>query len=244
MTNNSDKKKKHEDIHASDYIQKLRSKIFNKLQDILSRFNRLNLLDISYTCIKELIINASKANMKRAFFAETNLDINNFKDWLKGSVLFKEKLDEKNLKIYTKKIKNLNYKIDTRFVFNKKGLRVEVINNTPIPKIDEVRMRKELAAAMKYNSISDYYMDHVDNIEGAGMGLALIIILLTNQGIDPQYLRIGSNGDNTIARLEIPFTKDYIPYRKRKYKEKLEKEKKDIEISQPFATEEFASTEI
>ena len=76
------------------------------------------------------------------------------------------------------------------------------------------------------------------------MGLALIIILLANQGIDPQYLRIGSNGDNTIARLEIPFTKDYIPYRKQKYEEKLEKEKKDIEISQPNAAEELTGVKI
>lgn len=105
-------------------------------------------------------------------------------------------------------------------------------------------MRRKLSIAMKYNSIADYYMDHADNIEGAGMGLALIIILLTSQGIDPQYLRIGSNGDNTIARLEIPFTKDYIPYRKIRYQEKLEKEKKDIERSVDFATEEFTGIKV
>ena len=98
------------------------------------------------------------------------------------------------------------------------------INNTPIPKIDEKRMRKKLSIAMKYNSLADYYMDNADNVEGAGMGLAMIIILLTNQGIDPQYLRIGTNKNETIARLEIPFSDKYIPLRDIKYKEKLEQE--------------------
>ena len=149
-------------------------------------------------------------------------------DWNKGTHLFKEKLTFRNLKEYSNKIKSLNYKVNIRFVYNEFGLRIEVINNTPIPKIDENRLRKKFAAAMKYESISDYYMENADHSEGEGLGIALIIILLKNQGLNPEYLRIGSKGDRTIARVEIPFSNDYIPYREVKYKEKLQKDLKNI----------------
>lgn len=226
--------KKYDDINAYAFTEALKNKVLNKIKSILDKFNRMDLLDVIYTCVKELIINATKANIKRIVFADNNLNIDDIKDWEKGAAIFRDKLRESCIKEFGNKTKSLNYKVKIRYIYNQNGMRIEVINNTPIPVIDEERMRKKLKSAMKYQSIASFYMDNADNIEGSGMGLALIIILLKNQGIDPQFLRIGTNKEETIARLEIPFTDQYIPFREIKFREKLEREKQSVQIDYDF----------
>ncbi len=203
------------------FTNTIKDRVLEKLRDILAKYKRLDLLDATYTVVKELVINATKAIMKRIVFAENKLDIDNVADWEKGNILFKERLLEKYIKDYIEKGKSLNFKVKVRYVHSKNGIRVEVINNTPIPKLDEERLRKNLANSMRYDSIADFYLDCGDNVEGAGLGLPMIIILLKNQGIDPQFLRIGNNSDETIARIEIPFNKNYLPFREQKFKSLL-----------------------
>lgn len=218
--------KKYFDINAYVFIENLKKQLHFALNRILKKYDHLDLKDIIYTAVKELVINATKANIKRIVFSENNLDINDPEEWKKGTAIFKEKLRECYIEEFSKKAKSLNYKVKIRYVYNERGMRVEVINNTPIPKIDELRLRKKLAEAMKYESLGDYYMNNTDDAEGAGMGLAMIVILLKNKGLYPEYLRVGTLKDETIARIEIPFSNDYTPYREIKYKEKLEKDKK------------------
>ncbi len=234
MVDNSDYIKKLDGTADFGYTEKLKNRVYEKLNDILTKVDKSTLLDIVYTAVKELVVNATKALVKRIVFAENALNIDDDDEWITGTALFKEKLKERYIKEYTIKAQSLNYKVKIRYIYNHKGLRVEVINNTPIPRIDEVRLRKELSMAMKYKSIADYYLDNADNVEGVGMGLALIIILLKNQGFDPQYLRIGNENEHTVARLEIPFTDDYIPYREIKFKEKFEREKSSVPVDYDF----------
>lgn len=229
--------KKYHDMNVYAFTEKLKNRVLNKLKEILAKFDRIDLIDILYTAVKELLINATKANVKRIIFAENNLNIDNPEDWEKGTSIFRLTLRENFLQGFSNKTKSLNYKVKIRYIYNKNGMRVEVINNTPIPIIDEKRMREKLNTAMKYRSIADFYMDNADNIEGAGMGLAMIIILLKNQGLDPQLLRIGTDNEQTIARLEIPFNDQYLPYREIKFREKLEKDKKSINVNYDFGTD-------
>jgi hypothetical protein len=195
----------------------LKDRIFLKIKAILDKNNRSDLLDLTYTVVKELVVNASKGLMKRIFFAEQNLNIDDPAQWEKGTSLFKEQLREERLKEYLFKAHSLNFKVRVRYVYNRDGMSVEVINNTPIPAIDEKRMRQKLGSAMKFDSLADFYTAHADNLEGAGIGLAFIIIMLKNQGFDPQYLRIGNQDEETVGRVEIPFSANYVPIRERKY---------------------------
>ncbi len=212
------------DLNTFGFIEKLKKQIHETLDRILNKYKNIELEKIIYPSIKELVINATKANIKRIVFAEHDLDIDDPDDWVKGSGLLKDTLREEYIAQFAKKARTLNFKVKIRYIYNSKGMRIEVINNTPIPKIDEERMRVKLSVAMKYDSLAKYYLDNFDNVEGAGIGLAMLIILLKNNGFDPKYLRIGSHGDETVARIEIPFSDKYIPYRDAQHKEKLKQD--------------------
>ena len=56
-------------------------------------------------------------------------------------------------------------------------------------------------------------MDNMDNTEGAGLGIALIMILLKNENVDPNLFRIITGKEQPIARVEIPFSENYITIR-------------------------------
>jgi hypothetical protein len=67
--------------------------------------------------------------------------------------------------------------------------------------------------SMSYNDIAEFYMDNMDNTEGAGLGIALIMIMMKSEGLDPALFRIGTLEDRTIARVEIPFNAEYVSKR-------------------------------
>ena len=76
-------------IFAKDKISVKSSKINSKLENyvlaivkfILEKHNQTRFTDMLYTILKELIINAIKANQKRIFFEEHGLNIMNPEDY-------------------------------------------------------------------------------------------------------------------------------------------------------------------
>jgi hypothetical protein len=191
----------------SSYVEKVMDKT---IEFILDEYKKPDLKTIVYTCTKELVINGTKANIKRLFFEEQGLDINKESDYKKGAELYKEMMKEEITLEYGKKAKARGLFVKISFVYNKDVLKVEVLNNTHITEQEELRLREKFALVMQYTDFMAYYMDHADNTEGAGMGLALIMTLLMAQGIDPGFFRVGIAKNETIARIEFPLNASYV----------------------------------
>ena len=175
------------------------------IEEILSKHTKTQYLDMIYTIIKELVTNGIKANQKRVFFEDQGLDINNENDYNKGIKLYKEKFSEKMADEYGLRCLARGVNIQSNIVYNDTGVYIEVINNTPVIKAEEERLREKMRTSVKYNDIAEFYMDNMDNTEGAGLGIALIMIMLKSEGIDPHLFRIITEKDRTIARIDIPF---------------------------------------
>lgn len=189
--------------------------IQHALESILAKTDHSNLIHVLYTILKELVINGCKANQKRIFFDELRLDIANPMDYKQGMERYKASFSEKMALEYGLKARTRGYYVMIDFDFNEHGMRIEVVNNTPIAKEEEASMREKLKKAMSYNDIAEFYMDQAMNgeSEGAGLGIALIIILLKGEGIDPKYFRITIEEDHTVARVEVPFSDKFVSKR-------------------------------
>lgn len=200
------------------------SDVENTLDKIISRilekYDRLDLKSLVYTCTKELAINGTKANLKRLFFIENDLDIANEEDYIKGMELYKNVMKEEITLQYGTRAKQQGLFVRISFVYNEDSLRIEVTNNTGITRQEENRLREKLKKTMKYDDLMQYYLDNADDTEGSGMGIALIIILLKGEHIDPNLFRMCINENLTIARIEIPMAATFVSKRHKDLHEK------------------------
>ncbi len=196
---------------SSDIEQKMDAVI----KSILNKYEQESYKSLVYTCVKELAINGTKANLKRIFFEEQSLNINLEKDYNKGMEQYKEFMNEDMAKKYGRMARDRGLYVRITFYYEKEGIRIEVVNNTNITSQEEKRLREKMSKIMQYDSLLDFYMDNEDNTEGAGMGLALITTMLKSENIDPHLFRIMTTDEKTIARIEIPFTQSFVSIREK-----------------------------
>ncbi len=185
----------------------------NILRIIFEKFHKADLVGVLVTCLMELIVNAAKANLKRVIFELNHLNIDDENQYLEGMLQFKNLLVEASYIKYFSDLKNHDLWIKVAFEYNETGVKIEVINNTHITNIEERRLREKLRKAMLYQSIAQFYLEQGDELEGAGMGIALVIMLLKGLGISPDLFRIGNIGHETLIRIEIPLVDSFVSVR-------------------------------
>ncbi len=199
----------HVEIKIYKISKDLEILLLESLNDILENFNKLNFVPILFTVLKELIINACKANQKRIFFEENNYNITNPEDYKKGIKEFKKIFSESMGDKFGPLCKQKDYYCLIIFDIDKNGIKIEIRNSSLIAPEEEKSIREKLAMAMKYDDLAKYYMECADNTEGAGLGLALIVIMLKSENIDPNFFRISVTETYTSARLELPFNNQF-----------------------------------
>ena len=176
------------------------------LAKILEKHNRFDLFTPVYSCIKELISNATKANAKRILVIEGDIqDLNNSADIVKK---VRSILNEKSLLEYGLKTKK--YGLSTRIYFKvyKKHLSIEVINNMPLTKKEMDKINDRIKKSSKYDNIAAFFMENPDpEAEGMGLGLSMVVVLLKNINITHKNFAVTTNGiDKTYAKLLIPLS--------------------------------------
>jgi hypothetical protein len=171
--------------------------------------------DIIYTCVKELMVNASKTNIKKTFFIEAKIDENDRETYNIAKKNVRKLWREHCLPYMQEKLKKHNQKVEVSIEERAKGIILTVKNPMPLLDDEEERIRETFRLAMQ-NDTSDialFYTEDDDHKEGAGLGLLLVVNLLKLMGINPAYFRMGVIKDNTVARIEIPLSNDYISIR-------------------------------
>jgi hypothetical protein len=179
---------------------------------ILEKFGRTDLMEISYSSAKELVINATKANLKRVIYREMGLDINNSEDYEKGINEFKGNLREDKIIEYRPFFTKYDLPINATFYYTKDVLNIKVKNHFPLLAIEETRIRDKFKKAISFSNLIDFFMEYGDATEGAGMGITMVGILLDQSGIDKHSFSLYSSEkyQETVAKIEIPLSKDYV----------------------------------
>ena len=187
--------------------------LHDTLADILDHYGVSRLHGILYTALKELAVNAVKANMKRVVFHQQGLDVHDPEDAARGHHLFKQRIHGGNMEGFARESRELGYAVFVDFLLFKDAMIVEIRNNSLITLEENRRLRDKLAKSMKYEDVAQFYLDYADDTEGAGLGMTMITVMLKQENIDPHCFTVFDDGDQTVARLEIPLSDNYVPRR-------------------------------
>jgi len=173
------------------------------IEIFLKETNQLKLKDYIVYCVQELAANAKKANTKRVYFTEQKLDINDPDDYKSGIKKFKEDtLSEIDRYLNLQKKKGLYIKVILQI--NRNTINIEIRNNVEATKTEQARIQDKLERAKQYNGLEDALTQTLDDIEGAGLGLIILVLMLKKIGLAYEAFSLKTKEKETVANISIP----------------------------------------
>ncbi len=173
------------------------------LEAFLRELGQEKLKDYMSYCVRELAVNAKKANTKRVYFLERGLDLSVPDDYKVGMENFKTDTLE-NIAHYLQLQKDKGLYI--KLIFHVKGniINLEIRNNVAVTKTELIRIHDKLARSRQYNSLEEALTQVLDDSEGAGLGLVILVLMLKKVGLDEDCFDILGTETETVARVSIP----------------------------------------
>lgn len=166
----------------------------------LKQLGQENMIEYVVYCVNELTTNAKKANTKRVYFKERNLDITDEAQYSEGMKTFKkDTLENINHYLMLQKQQGLFVKLLLQTRNDK--MRIEIRNNVPLTVFEYKRIHDKLARAQQYGSIEDAFAQILDDTEGAGLGLIIMVLMLRKIGLSEENFQFLSENGETITRI-------------------------------------------
>ncbi len=154
-------------------------------------------------CLSELLTNAKKANTKRVYFKEKGLDINNPEDYEKGMENFKmDTLTNIDHYLELQKKAGLYIRLSLRILADK--IYIEIRNNSKLTVFEKERIQQKLDSVQQYKEMDEVFTNVLDQSEGAGLGIIIIILMLQKVGLSKDNYQVVSDGDETVTRIILP----------------------------------------
>ncbi|MBO4320945.1 MAG: hypothetical protein J5857_10825, partial [Treponema sp.] len=137
------------------------------LKVFLTEVNQTQMVESLSYCLKELANNAKKANTKRIYFEDHNLDINNKADYAEGMSHFKEDTLN-NINYYLQKQKDHGLYIRVIMQTRNNRVKIEVRNKAELTAFEYKRIHDKVTRAQQYKSVEEGLAQLLDDSEGAG----------------------------------------------------------------------------
>lgn len=171
----------------------------------LEEIGQDSIKDAIFYCLRELAVNAKKANTKRVYFNEKGLSLMDPEEYKIGMEGFKEDTLS-NIDHYLKLQEEAKLYIKIRFELKSGVLNIFVANNTEITKKEQMRVYDRIARARVFNSMEEAFSLVLDDSEGAGLGIVIMILMLRKIGLDEDAFDIDTEQGETVARVTIPMS--------------------------------------
>ena len=159
---------------------------------------------LSY-CLKELVNNAKKANTKRVYFEEKKLNIEDAADYQQGMKDFKQDTIS-GIQYYLEKQKEQGLYVKVYMRAFDDVVQIEVHNNVELTVFEYKRIHDKLSRSLMYNSVEEGFDQLLDDTEGAGLGLVIMILILRRAGLSEESYEVISENGITITRVTLPFS--------------------------------------
>ena len=179
--------------------------ILHVLELFLNHIGKSKILDQLSYCVRELLNNAKKANIKRAFFEDEKLDIKNPIDYSNGMKLFKEKTVS-NVDYYLDVQKKIDLYVQAYFKIKDSFLFIVISNNSPLLPVERERILSKIKRAKEFRSIEQTFHTLIDNSEGAGLGILILILMFRKIGISEKHIEFISDEDLTHVKIDLPLS--------------------------------------
>lgn len=158
----------------------------------------------------ELIDNSQKANAKRIFFQEKNLDIFSPTDYQTGMESFRKEFMENQLH-YQSRQEEKGLSITMTLGLQGEWLYLEVKNNTKLTVFEYKRIHDRVMRAIEAKC-PEQFLSHIDESEGAGLGFISVTCMLRKLGISEENLQIIPQDNQTIVRIHLPTNMEEFHY--------------------------------
>lgn len=188
--------------------EKVQGSMHFMVENLLKRYKRPDLQEIVYSTLKELIINGVKANLKHYIFEREAIHSEQNGEAKAALVELKGMLNEKDLVKFKEVAQMKKLKVRVRVLHSNDKMIFCIQNNTAMTEEEKRRVREKFNKALKYDGIAEYYLENADELEGSGLGITMIVLMLKGSGIDPNTLHIATIRPNvTQAYIELPLNK-------------------------------------
>jgi anti-anti-sigma factor len=157
--------------------------------------------NLSY-CIHELAGNAKRANTKRLYFRERQLDILDDRDYAAGMEGFKQEMVGR-FDHYLARLRECGLYVKFQFRKIPAGLRICIRNNVILTPAEKRRIEDKLTIAKSFSCLADAYGQSEDGSEGAGLGIVMMLFMLRNLGFDQDAFSIRTSRTETVASLTL-----------------------------------------
>ena len=173
----------------------------------LTELNQTHMIQYLTYSLNELVVNAKKANTKRIYFKEKNLNIFDLNDYNKGMKTFKNDTLN-NINYYLKLQKDAGLYVRLILQVKNNNIIIEVRNNSKITPFEKERIQQKLEQAQQYESIQDALTTVLDDSEGAGLGLVILILMLEKIGMTKENFQTITNDTETITKITLPLSEE------------------------------------
>lgn len=190
-------------LKTSSYSARHREHVDQVLSLYLYELGLVHLHNNLAFCVHELAGNARNALLKRLWFAQNALDLADPNCYREHIGRFRADVSQ-NPSYYLELLEKSSYHIRFLFAHDEQQSWVVVENNTPLLPIERERIEQKLSVAREFQTMADAYAALSDFSEGAGLGIAMVIVILRTLGLSPDSLVMGDcSVDETVTRSTI-----------------------------------------
>lgn len=194
---------------VSEYVEQRMKEV---LALIFAKYNKPSMVPPVYTCVKELLVNAVKANFKNIYFEgySSKNDSESVIDYDMALKLFKLELDRENAGYLEGLARRFGMKAEVLIYADDRALSIHVSNPVEMTEREKTNVQEKIECAGRYGDISEYFdatdadSDDDSGEEGAGLGIILISMMLRSMGAGNADFTIVSENNKTTASLRIP----------------------------------------
>ncbi len=194
-------------VTTYSYSHEVQSKLDELVTYFLTKIHQLHLKDYVMYCLNELAVNAKKANTKRVYFNELGLDIFNSAQYKIGIEKFKQETLE-NIDHYMELQKKAGLYVKIGLQMSGQNFEVEVRNNSIMTQEEQLRAHEKIAMTANMSDIAQA-MGNIDETEGAGLGLIIMMLMLKQIGATTKAYSIEVIKNETVAKIQLPFSAQY-----------------------------------